>query len=84
MFFFNVQTIDGVNEEDTVGADFPTVEEAVAEAETLANEMMLDATKARHNVKQIIEVADERGNVILRLDCSAAIQATVLKPSDHI
>jgi hypothetical protein len=47
MFFFNVQTIDSVNEEDTVGADFPTVEEAVAEAETLANEMMLDATKAQ-------------------------------------
>ena len=76
-FFFHIQTVDGVNEEDDVGADFPTEQAAIVEAQALADQMMLDATKAHHNVKQIIEVSDNRGNMVIRLDCTSAIEATV-------
>jgi hypothetical protein len=36
---------------------------------------MVDATKSGHKVKTLIEVADARGHTILRLDCTAAIEA---------
>jgi hypothetical protein len=74
-FFFHVQTVDGVSEEDEIGADFPSEKAAIQEAEALAHEMMVDATKAGHNVKTFIEVANAHGHTILRLDCTAAIEA---------
>jgi hypothetical protein len=37
--------------------------------------MMLDATKARHHVKHVIEVMDENRKMLARLDCTAAIDA---------
>jgi hypothetical protein len=76
-FYFHIQTIDGENEEDTVGAEFPTEEEAIAEAQALANELMLDAAKAGHDVKQLIEVTNASGDMIVHLDCSSAIKVTV-------
>jgi hypothetical protein len=41
---------------------------------------MLAATEADHNVTTCIEVADESGHPVLRLDCTAAIQATTVPP----
>jgi hypothetical protein len=76
-FFFHIQTVDGVNEEDDVGADFPNEADAVAEARVLAKELMTDAAVAGHNVQHHIEVADENGNQVIRLDCSAVIEARV-------
>ena len=76
-FFFHVRTIDGVSEEDNVGADFPSEKAAIQEAKALAHEIMVDATKSGHNVKTCVEVADTRGNTILRLDCTAAIEARI-------
>jgi hypothetical protein len=76
-FFFHIRTVDGFNEEDDVGADFPNQADAVAEAHALAKELMADATVAGHNVQHHIEVADENGNQVIRLDCSAVIEAKV-------
>jgi hypothetical protein len=58
-FYFHIQTVDRLDEEDEVGAVFSSEEDAIREAGDPANEMMLDATKARRNVKHIIEVMDE-------------------------
>jgi len=74
-FYFHIQTIDGLNEEDDVGAVFRSEEDAIRETGDLANQMMLDATKARHHVKHVIEVMDENRKVLARLDCTAAIDA---------
>jgi dihydroxyacetone kinase DhaKLM complex PTS-EIIA-like component DhaM len=79
-FFFHIQTINGVNEEDNVGADFASERDAIEEARALANELMLDAARARHNVKQVIEVADAHGNTIIRIDCTSGMTATVAGP----
>jgi hypothetical protein len=76
-FYFHIQVVDGVREEDDIGADFPNETAAIAEATALADEMMVAATKADHNVTTCIDVTDESGNSVLRLDCTAAIQATV-------
>jgi hypothetical protein len=76
-FYFHIQTVDGENEEDTVGAEFSTEEEAIAEAQALAHELMLDAAKAAHDVKQLVEVTNESGDMIVHLDCSSAIKVTV-------
>jgi Domain of unknown function (DUF6894) len=76
-FFFHVQTVDGVNEQDDVGAEFSNETDAVAEARALARELMTDATVAGHNVRHHIEVADENGNQVIRLDCSATIEAKI-------
>jgi hypothetical protein len=76
-FFFHIQTVGGANEEDVVGADFPNEADAVAEARALAKELMTEATVAGHNVQHHIEVADENGNQIIRLDCSTAIETKV-------
>jgi hypothetical protein len=76
-FYFHIQIVDGLCEEDDIGADFPSEAAAVAEANALAHEMMVDATKADHNVRTYIEVTNESGNLVLRLDCTAAIHATV-------
>jgi hypothetical protein len=62
----------------TKGTVFRSEADAIREAGVLADEMMLDATKARHNVKHVIEVMDENRQVLTRLDCTAAINA---KPS---
>jgi hypothetical protein len=78
-FYFHVQTIDGLNEEDEVGIVFRSEADAIREAGVLADEMMLEAAKARHNVKHVIEVMDENRKVLTRLDCTAAINA---RPSD--
>jgi hypothetical protein len=79
-FFFHIQTIDGASEEDDVGAHFASERDAIEEARALANELMLDATRARHNVKQVIEVADAHGNTIIRIDCTSAMTATATGP----
>lgn len=78
-FYFHIQTIDGLIEEDEVGAVFRSEEDALREASDLANEMMLDAMKAHHNVRHVVEVMDENRKVLKRLDCTAAINA---KPAD--
>ena len=76
-FYFHIQVVNGVCEEDDVGADFPSEVVAIAEAEALAHDMMVAATKADHRLTTFIEVTDENGNSVLRLDCTAAIQPTV-------
>ena len=73
-FFFHIRTVDGTSEEDDVGADFPSDGAAIMEAEALAREILLDATRTGDNVKIFIDVADERGRTVLRLDCSGAIE----------
>jgi hypothetical protein len=35
-FYFHIQVVDGVREEDDIGADFPSEVAAIAEAEALA------------------------------------------------
>jgi hypothetical protein len=78
-FYFHIQVVDGVREQDDVGADFPSEAAAIAEATAFADAMMVAATKADHNVTTCIDVTDERGNPVLRVDCTAAIQATVAR-----
>ena len=73
-FFFHIRSVNGVSEEDDFGADFASQKDAVQEATALAHEMMLDATKTGHDVKTFVEVADEHGHIIVRLDCTSAIQ----------
>jgi hypothetical protein len=73
-FFFHIRTVNGTSEEDDVGADFPSDTAAIMEAEALAREILLDATRTGDNVKIFIDVADERGRIVLRLDCSGAIE----------
>ena len=73
-FFFHIRTVDGTSEEDDVGADFPSHGAAIREAEALARDMRLDATRTGDNVKIFIDVADERGRIVQRLDCSGPIE----------
>jgi len=75
-FFFHIQTVDGASEEDDIGADFPSESAAIQEAEALAEQLTIDATKAGNRLKTFIEVANDQGDTILLLDCTAAIQAT--------
>jgi len=75
-FFFHIRSVNGVSEEDDIGVAFSSQKDAIQEATALAHELMLDATKTGHNVKTFIEVADERGHIIVRLECTSAIQAT--------
>jgi len=74
-FYFHIQTIDGLNEEDEVGIVFRSKADAIREAGVLADEMLLEAAKARHNVKHVIEVMDENREVVTRLDCTNVINA---------
>jgi hypothetical protein len=72
--FFHIRTVDGTSDEDDVGADFPSRGAAIMEAEALAQDMLLDATRTGDNVKIFIDVADERGRVVRRLNCSGPIE----------
>lgn len=68
-FRFNVY--DGVALPDLSGRDFADLAEAQAEALRLAGELMRDgATARRLGGDWRIEVADETGRVLFRLDLS--------------
>jgi hypothetical protein len=78
-FYFHIQTTNGLNEEDEVGAVFRSETDAIREAGALADEMMLDAVKSHHNVRHVIEVMDADRKVLARLDCTAATDAKTVK-----
>jgi hypothetical protein len=73
MFFFHTKTIDGVIEEDTVGAPFDSKDEAIREAEDYVRGVMQDAVNGSETVEHFIEVTDEQGNTIVKLDCKTTI-----------
>ena len=73
MFFFHTKTIDGVIEEDTVGAPFDSKDQAIREAEDYVRGVMQDAVKGSETVEHIVEVTDEQGNTVVRLDCKTTI-----------
>jgi hypothetical protein len=74
-FYFHIETLDGHYEQDDVGADFASEDAAIQEATALAYELMRDATQAGHDSKNYVEVADEHGNIVVRLDGTAAVSA---------
>lgn len=73
MFFFHTKTIDGVIEEDTMGVPFDNKDQAIREAEDYVRGVMQDAVKGSETVEHIIEVTDEQGNTVVKLDCKTAI-----------
>jgi hypothetical protein len=73
MFYFHTKTIDGVIEEDTLGAPFDNKDQAIREAEDYVRGVMEDAVKGSQPVEHIIEVTDEQGNVVIKLDCKTTI-----------
>ena len=80
MFFFHTKTIDGVIEEDTIGAPFDTKDQAIREAEGYVRGVMQDAVKGSETVEHIIEVTDEQGKTVVKLDCKTAIVREGEKP----
>jgi hypothetical protein len=56
---------------DFDGYEFSDVEATREEAHKLASELIFDALADGTNAREIIEVTDEAGRVVLRLECAA-------------
>jgi hypothetical protein len=69
-YFFHIMGSNGIIDRDFDGYEFSDVEGAREEAHKLANELIFDALADGTNAREIIEVADEAGRVVLRLECA--------------
>jgi hypothetical protein len=66
--YFHIHVADGASEVDEVGADFPNEALAINEARNLARELMAEAVKIGSKLTQLVEVTDQTGRKISRLD----------------
>jgi hypothetical protein len=66
--YFHIHVADGASEVDEVGADFPNEALAINEARNLARELMAEAVKIGSKLTQLVEVTDQTGRKIIRLD----------------
>lgn len=74
-YFMNVRSPDGSVVEDPEGEEFDTLENAVAEAQASARELMADALRANGpvGIDRLIDLADETGQVIATISFRDAI-----------
>lgn len=76
MYFFHTKTVDGVIEEDTVGAPFDNKDDAIREAHDYIRGVTQDAVGITdETIDHIIEVTDEHGHTVVKLECKVAVQA---------
>jgi hypothetical protein len=68
-YYFHVQTADG-GPSDPIAEDFPTKEAAVNQARLVASEVLRDAALTGRSPDDMLEVTDEKGNLVLRFKCS--------------
>jgi hypothetical protein len=73
-FYFHVQTVNGGVEEDTIGAEFDNEQQAIMEAKGFARDLMHEAAAHGETVEHVIEVIDEAGHIIVRLQYRATVQ----------
>jgi hypothetical protein len=69
-FFFHIIASDGTIDRDAEGYEFSDVEAARREAHKVAGELIFDARADGTAAHEIIEVTDERGQIVLRLACA--------------
>lgn len=75
-YYFHIHTMNGRCEVDEVGCDFPSEALAVNEARRLAQELTLESVKVGSERRHTVEVADESGRPIIRLDGHVEIKVT--------
>ena len=69
-YFFHIVANNGLVDRDAEGYEFSDLEAARQEAHKLAGELVFDALADGATPHEIIEVADERGQIVLRLACA--------------
>ena len=69
-YFFHIVANNGLVDRDAEGYEFSDVEAARQEAHKVAGELVLDALADGTTAHETIEVADERGQIVLRLACA--------------
>ena len=69
-YFFNIVANNGTIDRDADGYEFSDLEAARREAHKVAGELILDALADGTAAQETIEVADERGRIVLRLACA--------------
>jgi hypothetical protein len=67
-YYFHIHVVDGASEVDEVGADFPSEALAINEARNLARELLAESVKIGSKFTQRVEVTDQAGRSIIRLD----------------
>jgi hypothetical protein len=69
-YFFHIVANNGLVDRDAEGYEFSDLEAARQEAHKLAGELVFDALADGATAHETIEVADERGQIVLRLACA--------------
>jgi hypothetical protein len=75
-YYFHIHIENGGSEVDDVGCDFSSEALAITEARRLAEELTLESVKVGSKLRHTIEVADESGRQVIRLDGQAEIKET--------
>ena len=75
-YYFHIHTMNGHSEVDDVGCDFPSEALAIDEARRLAQELTLESVKVGSELRHTVEVADESGRPVIRLDGHVEIKVT--------
>ncbi len=70
-YFFDIVGDNGFFSQDAGGALFRSLEEVREEAEQFAVDMRAHAAVTGDRCQERIEVTNENGNLILRMDCAA-------------
>jgi hypothetical protein len=75
MFFLNVRNPQGELTVDPDGQEFGCIEDAKAEAEASARDLMIDAMRSGQSLEadRVIEVTDEQGSVLVSVTLRDAI-----------